>query len=141
MGVQIYDRPVYALGAVAQETGVKGDTLRAWERRYSLPNPARSAGGHRLYSRRDIDTVKWLVARQSEGLRIQGAVALWHGLQAEGRDPLRSQPATRQATEPTGQAMQALRDEWCAACMAFEEMRAEQACVGSTALHGLGQRE
>jgi DNA-binding transcriptional MerR regulator len=126
MGAQIYDQPVYALGAVSQETGVKGDTLRAWERRYSLPNPARSEGGHRLYSQRDIDTVKWLLARQREGLRIQGAVALWHGLQAEGRDPLRSQPVASQAGGGSGQAMQALRDAWCAACMAFDEVRAEQ---------------
>jgi DNA-binding transcriptional MerR regulator len=124
MGAQIYDRPVYALGAVAQETGVKGDTLRAWERRYGLPDPARSEGGHRLYSQRDIDTVKWLLARQREGLRIKGAVALWHGLQAEGRDPLRS---SQEAPQARGQTMRALRDEWVAACLAFDESRAEQA--------------
>jgi len=124
MDARIYDRPVYALGAVSEETGVKGATLRAWERRYGLPNPTRSEGGHRLYSQRDIDTVKWLIARQREGLRIQGAVALWQGLQAEGRDPLRSVP---EASQARGQTMQALRDEWFAACMVFDEARAEQA--------------
>ena len=68
----------------------KPDTLRAWERRYGLPQPERTSGGHRLYSQRDVDTVKWLLARQREGMRIRGAVALWRGLQAEGRDPLRA---------------------------------------------------
>ncbi|MCA9937221.1 MAG: MerR family DNA-binding transcriptional regulator, partial [Anaerolineales bacterium] len=35
---------------VVQETGLKPDTLRAWERRYGVPSPERTAGGHRLYS-------------------------------------------------------------------------------------------
>lgn len=126
-----YDQPVYALGAVAQETGVKADTLRAWERRYGLPDPARTEGGHRLYSQRDIDTVKWLLARQREGMRIKGAVALWNGLQAEGRDPLHSPLEAPQA----GQSMQALRDQWVAACMAFDETRAEQALTEAFARH------
>ena len=52
----------YNLKAVVQETNLKPDTLRAWERRYGLPNPERTAGGHRLYSQRDIDTLKWLIA-------------------------------------------------------------------------------
>ncbi|MFL7808772.1 MAG: B12-binding domain-containing protein [Anaerolineae bacterium] len=124
MDTPIYDRPVYALGAVSEETGVKPATLRAWERRYGLPNPGRSEGGHRLYSQRDVDTVKWLLARQREGMRIHGAVALWQGLRAEGRDPMRS---VSEAPQVRGQTMQALREEWVAACMAFDEARAEQA--------------
>ena len=66
----------------------KPDTLRAWERRYGLPQPKRTAGGHRLYSQRDIDTLKWLVARQNEGMSISRAVELWNRLKEEGQDPL-----------------------------------------------------
>ncbi len=69
-----------------QETGLKPDTLRAWERRYGIPEPDRSGGGHRLYSQHDINTLKWLLARQEEGLSISRAVALWHSLMDEGRD-------------------------------------------------------
>ena len=58
------ETPIYNLKVVVQETGIKPDTLRAWERRYGLPNPARTEGGHRLYSQYDIDTLKWLSARQ-----------------------------------------------------------------------------
>ncbi len=62
------DTPIYNLKAVVQETGLKPDTLRAWERRYgSLPEPNRTGGGHRLYSQQDINTLKWLLARQDEG--------------------------------------------------------------------------
>jgi DNA-binding transcriptional MerR regulator len=71
------ETPTFNLKAVIQETGLKPDTLRAWERRYGLPSPKRTPGGHRLYSGRDIDMLKWLIARQEEGLSISRAVELW----------------------------------------------------------------
>ena len=55
--------PAFNLKVVLKETGLAADTLRAWERRYGLPSPNRTAGGHRLYSQRDIETVKWLMKR------------------------------------------------------------------------------
>ena len=76
--------PRFNLKAVVQQTGLKPDTLRAWERRYGLPTPERSSGGHRLYSRRDIDTIKWLIARQQEGLSIKRAVEQWRQIEADG---------------------------------------------------------
>jgi hypothetical protein len=42
------------------------------------PCPQRTAGGHRLYSQYDIETIKWLIARQAEGLSISRAVDLWN---------------------------------------------------------------
>ena len=76
------DRTVslYNLSLVLNETGLKADVLRAWERRYGLPKPVRSAGGQRLYSRQDIATVKWLQARQAEGISIKRATDLWKEL-------------------------------------------------------------
>jgi hypothetical protein len=56
--------PLFNLKAVVQQTGLKPDTLRAWERHYGLPKPGRSEGGHRLYSQHNIETLKWLMARQ-----------------------------------------------------------------------------
>ena len=53
--------PAFNLKVVLKETGLGADTLRAWERRYGLPVPNRSAGGHRLYSQSDIETIKWLM--------------------------------------------------------------------------------
>jgi len=82
----------FNLGAVVQETGINPDTLRAWERRYGLPQPGRSEGGHRLYSRLDIQTVKWLLERQDEGIRIGRAVELWQEMKRAGKDPFREKP-------------------------------------------------
>ena len=53
--------PIYNLKAVMQEVGLSAATLRAWELRYGVPKPQRTAGGHRLYSRQDIEMLKWLV--------------------------------------------------------------------------------
>src|SRR5215208_7309322 len=80
--------PAFNLKVVLKETGLAADTLRAWERRYGLPIPQRSAGGHRLYSQRDIETIKWLLKRQAEGLSISRAVDLWNEQLASGSDPL-----------------------------------------------------
>ncbi len=80
--------PVYNLKFILKETGVKADALRAWERRYDLPKPQRTSGGHRLYSEYDIETVKWLRARQAEGISISQAVGLWKETIETGSDPL-----------------------------------------------------
>jgi len=123
--------PTYNLKAVVQETGLKPDTLRAWERRYGIPEPDRTDGGHRLYSQHDINTLKWLLARQDEGLSISRAVALWHSLREEGQDPLHVYPLTHSAAPPTypaidsGGAIVELRRAWVEACLAFDERRAE----------------
>ena len=80
--------PAYNLKVVLKETGLAADTLRAWERRYGLPVPQRTAGGHRLYSQRDIETIKWLMKRQADGLSISRAVDMYNDLLASGSDPL-----------------------------------------------------
>ena len=68
---------LYNLKAVVNEVGIAPATLRAWERRYGLLKPQRSPGGHRLYSRQDIEMLKWLVARQQEGVSISQAMGMW----------------------------------------------------------------
>jgi DNA-binding transcriptional MerR regulator len=132
-----YREPIYNLKSVVRETGVKPDTLRAWERRYGLPEPARTAGGHRLYSQRDIEIVKWLLARQQEGLRIKGAVELWRSLEADGQEPLQPQPtsAVSFAPETVGQTIADLRQGWISACLAFDEREAEQTLTQAFALY------
>lgn len=51
-------RSVLRIGEVARRTGVAIPTLRAWERRYGLLDPARTDGGHRLYSEDDVAHVR-----------------------------------------------------------------------------------
>ncbi len=121
--------PIFNLGAALKETGLAADTLRAWERRYGVPKPKRTPGGHRLYSERDIQTIKWLVSRQAEGLSISRAVEQWKKLIAAGNDPLAEQnemivPA---GTRPSVYGnLDAFRDQWLDACLRFDEAAAEQ---------------
>src|SRR5512140_2164660 len=118
--------PIYNLKAVLQETGLGADTLRAWERRYGLPQPQRTAGGHRLYSRRDINLVKWLVARQGEGLSISRAVKRWNELEASGEDPLAEvlAPGAARLSDPLT-SLDAMRAAWLAYGFGFNEAGAE----------------
>ncbi|NOX61538.1 MAG: MerR family transcriptional regulator [Chloroflexi bacterium] len=119
--------PTYNLKAVVQETGVKPDALRAWERRYGLPKPVRTASGHRLYSQRDVDIVKWLVARRREGLLIGRAVELWRQLEAEGKDPLQAMPIEPRAVADLlkGDALDALMQTFVEACLVMNESQAD----------------
>jgi MerR family transcriptional regulator, light-induced transcriptional regulator len=126
------EEPLYNLKAVVQQTSLKPDTLRAWERRYGMPTPERSEGGHRLYSRRDIETIRWLMARQREGLSISRAIELWHQLEASGRDPLESALPIATPAMPAssvgfaGETVAQLRSSWLSACLSYDEREAEQ---------------
>ena len=123
--------PIYNLKAVLKETGLKADVLRAWERRYGLPAPERTQGGHRLYSQLDIETIKWLIARQNDGFSISRAVEHWRELEASSRDPFADYPQTdvsdSLAFSGSPTSLEALRAEWLKACLAFNETSAEQA--------------
>jgi methanogenic corrinoid protein MtbC1 len=126
--------PAFNLKAVLQETNIAADTLRAWERRYGVPMPQRTTGGHRLYSQYDIETIKWLLARQAEGLSISRAVDLWNEHNASGMDPLAGLVSSTFPTPQTAPAiyispdtnLESLRAQWIAACMNFSESTSEQ---------------
>jgi DNA-binding transcriptional MerR regulator/methylmalonyl-CoA mutase cobalamin-binding subunit len=51
----------YPIRTISELTGVPTTTLRAWERRYGLLKPERTAKGHRLYGTEDIELVKEIV--------------------------------------------------------------------------------
>lgn len=61
--------PVYSIGTVADILDVPTGTLRTWEERYGLVVPERSAGGHRLYSRDQIEQLRFLTSNISEGMQ------------------------------------------------------------------------
>jgi DNA-binding transcriptional MerR regulator/methylmalonyl-CoA mutase cobalamin-binding subunit len=133
--------PYFNLKAVVKQTGLKPDTLRAWERRYGLPTPERSSGGHRLYTRHDIEALKWLMGRQKEGLTIGRAVDLWRQLESEGQDPLAAPgigvavtPAPQPSPAP-GAKLDELRENWISACLAYDERRSEQVLAQAFSLY------
>jgi DNA-binding transcriptional MerR regulator len=130
-----YTTPIYNLRAVTRKTGVKASTLRAWERRYGVPCPERTEGGHRLYSQRDIDLIKWLLVRRQEGMRIKSAVELCHQLEGSGQAPWQRVPQRPQATATAEDALAELRQAWLSACLAFDEQGAEQILTQAFALY------
>src|SRR5437764_13593587 len=63
------------IGELAEQTGLTVATLRAWESRYGLPTPRRSASGHRRYSPGDADQVREVLRLRTTGLSLEAAVA------------------------------------------------------------------
>ena len=61
-------RPVYSIGAVAQMLAIPPATLRTWEERYGLPVPERSPGGHRIYSRDQVEQLRFVKAQVDQGI-------------------------------------------------------------------------
>src|SRR4030066_781040 len=66
--------PLYNIGVVARMTGVSMATLRAWERRYKFPESERTAGGHRIYSEKDVMRLRCVKERIDEGMQTAQAI-------------------------------------------------------------------
>ena len=102
-------RGLFSISVAAELAGLHPQTLRIYERE-GLLDPARSAGGTRRYSRRDIDRLEQICALTADGLnlagirrvlalqeetrRLQAEVARLRGL------PGSAGPATARAPEP-----------------------------------------
>lgn len=54
---EIPDRLYFRIGDVAELAGVKPYVLRYWESEFSSIHPQKSATGHRVYRRSDVETV------------------------------------------------------------------------------------
>jgi DNA-binding transcriptional MerR regulator len=59
---------VLRIGELSRRLGVSDHVLRAWESRYGLLQPSRSAGGFRLYSEADVLRVRRMQAHLAGGL-------------------------------------------------------------------------
>ena len=57
------DRGVYSIGAVARMLEIPAATIRNWEERYVTIVPERSPGGHRLYSREQVEQLRFIAAQ------------------------------------------------------------------------------
>lgn len=64
------DEGVYPIREVSRLTGVNAVTLRAWQRRYGLVQPARTEKGHRLYSEADIRQIGEILSWLERGVSI-----------------------------------------------------------------------
>jgi MerR family transcriptional regulator, light-induced transcriptional regulator len=70
------DMPMHPIGVVAKRTGISLHVLRAWERRYAVVQPERTAGGQRLYSDADLARLKLLRQVTEAGRNISQVAGL-----------------------------------------------------------------
>ena len=101
------------IGELSKRVGASPELLRAWERRYGLLRPARSAGGLRLYSPADVERVSLMQQHLAAGMAAAEAAALAVRDVADGE-------AARSALGPA-----AMREELAEALDAFDEPRAQ----------------
>ncbi len=101
---------VYNIKAVSHLVGLLPVTLRAWERRYGLPQPQRGDQGYRLYSEYDLNTLRWIKNQLNSGLSISRAVEFLNELRGNGVDPAaEAQAFTTEASMATAALAQQFR--------------------------------
>lgn len=139
--------PTFNLKAVVLETGIKPHTLRAWEQRYGLPQPKRTTGKQRIYTQKDIDTVKWLMSRLDEGMTISRAAELWHKLEKQDKNPLKvavyqtnELPSTSLSVASSlafmeEGALAEMRQTWINSCLRFDKTAAENILAQAFAIY------
>lgn len=81
------DQPVYSIGAAAKIVDVPTATLRAWEERYGVIKPQRSEGSQRLYSRNQLEQLKFIKSQMDAGVSAADAHRLLSRQLATGRAP------------------------------------------------------
>jgi DNA-binding transcriptional MerR regulator len=118
---------LYPIRTVAALTGVNPITLRAWERRYGLARPQRTAGGHRLYSRTQVDQIHRILGLLSAGVAIS-QVPRALGLDKEAA------PRARALDE-----WARLRARMLAAIARFDEAALDEAYSEALALHPIAR--
>jgi DNA-binding transcriptional MerR regulator len=66
------------IGQVAREAGVSIDTVRFYERRGVLPEPARLASGYRVYEPATVERIKLARRLQALGLTLDEVIDALH---------------------------------------------------------------
>jgi MerR family transcriptional regulator, light-induced transcriptional regulator len=135
--------PIYNIKAVSRLVGLLPVTLRAWERRYGMPQPGRGEQGYRLYSEYDVRTLRWLKAQIENGLSIGRAVEYLTELRSSGYDPAvepsyqvpRSLPESVSASPSVGNLQEQLLD----ALVHFDESRALEVMRRAFAMYSVDQ--
>ena len=105
----------YNIKAISQLVGVQPGTLRAWERRYNIVDPVRNDSGHRLYTDRDLKTIKWLTDKVNSGFTISQAVSL-----------LEKEAVFSIEEEDTATTTSKIKEDLLRALLSFQETRAQQ---------------
>lgn len=76
----------YRIRVAAELSGVSEGLIRAWERRYGVLKPRRTASGYRSYTSADIEVLKQLKRLTEEGVAIAEAVKLLPQIRREVKE-------------------------------------------------------
>jgi DNA-binding transcriptional MerR regulator len=68
-GMAESELPLYSIGAVSRMLDLSAATIRTWETRYGKVSPARSEGGQRLYSRDQVEHLRFVKEAIAAGRR------------------------------------------------------------------------
>jgi len=107
------DEPIYSIGAVARMLDMPTSTLRAWEERYALIRPTRSEGSQRLYSRAEVERLRFIKAQIDSGASAADAHRLLSQQLSGGRSPAAAAP-TEEVAERRPLVLIADRDGYAA---------------------------
>jgi DNA-binding transcriptional MerR regulator len=101
------------IGELSRRLGVSEHVLRAWERRYGLLRPTRSAGGYRLYSDADELRIRRMQAHLARGLSAaEAATAVLHEEQASEAAAQTEDVADRHGLADAARALSLSLDEY-----------------------------
>ena len=102
----------FSISEVAAMVGLTAHTIRAWERRYGIPKPARTAATHRRYTMEDVELLRRVKLGVSlKGLSLKLAARWAQGdlpeteFEAPGPAALTFEPAEPPAEEVPWRAM------------------------------------
>ncbi len=110
--------PVYNIKAISRLAGLLPVTLRAWERRYGLPQPQRGDQGYRYYSEHDLRTLLWIKKQMESGMSISRAIEGLVRLRGLGKDPVMNE-IEESREQPI--SIQAINEQLYKALLGFDE--------------------
>lgn len=76
MGGNASEAAVFSIGDLARRANTKVETVRWYEREGLLPAPARTAGGHRAYTRTHLDRLAFVRHARELGFPLESVRAL-----------------------------------------------------------------
>jgi CheY-like chemotaxis protein len=87
--------PLFSIGAVASMLHSSPATLRSWEERYAVVEAARGRGRRRLYTREQVEQLRFVKDHVDRGLSAADAHRLLRERLAEAQPPRTPAPAER----------------------------------------------
>lgn len=90
--------PIFSISAVAKMLGVPVATLRTWEDRYALVIPERTASRHRLFTRDQVEQLKFVKGQMDAGASAADAHRLLRERSQFGEPAEQPSPARRRRT-------------------------------------------